>query len=114
MVGVARYQPGRKEDRVRRGRRRRWTELHRISARYRWVASGTPWRGRLDGHLARWKMGDHETGEGRTAEPGADGSGRGKATHTRCRKLQRSSVSARRQAVAGLGNCSRARWARLP
>jgi hypothetical protein len=33
------------------------------------------------GDLARWKMGDHETGEGRTAEPGADGSGRIESAH---------------------------------
>jgi hypothetical protein len=67
-------------------------------------ASGAHRRGTRPGHLARWKMGDHETGEGRTLEPGADGSRRAKAAHARCRKLWRGAMVTGRQAAAGFGN----------
>src|SRR5229473_645992 len=103
MVGTPRYQPGRPEDPIRGRRRWGWTELYRVLARYRRVASGTDWRGSRDGDLARWKMGDHETGQGRAAESGSDGNGRSQATDARCRNLQRSPFSAGWQTAAGFG-----------
>src|ERR1017187_342131 len=104
MVDSPRHQPGRPENPFRRGRRRWRPELYGISARYEWGASGAHRRGTRPSHLARWKMGDHETGEGRTLEPGADGSRRAKAAHARCRKLWRGAMVTGREAAAGFGD----------
>jgi len=55
-------------------KKRRGTNYYRVSARYGWLASA-PLAMRSGSDLARWKVGDHKTGEGAATQPGATGAG---------------------------------------